>query len=83
MVHIAASNIIDDNASDNEHIISNNNYSLVSQYFVTFECNKHKETIIDHMIDDNDMDENLLKYKDKILQILGILNMKKVRKNWA
>ncbi|CAG8853566.1 42918_t:CDS:2, partial [Gigaspora margarita] len=30
-----------------------------SQYFVTFKRNKHNETIIDHVIDNDDMDEDL------------------------
>jgi len=53
----STSNIIDNNASEDESIISDNHDSLNSQYFVNFVRNKHKETIIDHMIDNDDMDE--------------------------
>ncbi|CAG8650965.1 11659_t:CDS:2 [Cetraspora pellucida] len=53
----STSNIIDNNASEDESIIFDNHDSLNSQYFVNFVYNKHKETIIDHVIDNNDMDE--------------------------
>ncbi|CAG8545814.1 22043_t:CDS:1, partial [Gigaspora margarita] len=49
------------NTSDYEDDAADNNSSSSSQYFATFKRNNHGETIIDHMIDNDDMiEDNLL-----------------------
>ena len=60
MSHVISNNIVDGNASDDEYITDEDDQTFSdSQYFVTFKRNKHNETIIDHMIDNDDMDEDL------------------------
>ncbi|CAG8683085.1 15718_t:CDS:2 [Dentiscutata erythropus] len=46
----------DDDSSNNEDIIADDHASFSSQFVVTFERNKHGEILSDHMIDNDDMD---------------------------
>ncbi|CAG8564520.1 27054_t:CDS:2, partial [Dentiscutata erythropus] len=60
MSYATTSNIVDGNVFDNKYIINDDDQAFSdSEYFVTFKCNKHNETIIDHVIDNDDMNEDL------------------------